>query len=887
MSSVSASSTPSTTGASSSFGSRPPVNNGGSTAKVADDLRNAKFTTAFRGYDPAEVRAFLQRMAMRVEAELSAVDRVTITPIASDAELVLDEAAYLAAAAASALDSSTAASPVETADGVLLAARSEYESILASARNEANAIVVKANDDAARIILRARAESRGKPSADSSAVVEAAYAQAASDPELAREQARLMITEARAVRERILTDLNKRRRVAHVQLEQLRVAREKLTETLREARRIVDDSARDLSTAEVEARLAADAAGRRISAEALPSIGELEVELWGGRHMPSTRTFASASTPVSDADDSFETPTPASVTTPMSTAQGEVPAASPDVAPIQASASVTEAVAEAVVEGVVEGSAVKDSGTEAVVETQLAHAASVDQLNGPSSAVMPTTLAEIAVAAPVALVVVEDSPLELASETPASAEPAKTGLVLSVPMLPTAGAQAAETAPAMTSESIQRVPTNMVASGADLGVQALSGRVVAIEGVTPVGTLPVGGDLDSRDRTERSENAGSLLAVDLVAVDLAAVDLEVTSEVPQPTSVQTVSDQPVSDQPVFQQPMSEQPEAEDSVPVQLEEIQRAAPQDSAAPEVIKKRAANVDDLFARLRADRERAAVEARSLLGVKDSDERGENEAVNAEVLDLRPTDESGGGGNNSRRSKGTSGTPKPARNPGSSRDEVSGGASVQAGTVVVLDRADTEEHVTAIVLDLRPSNPPIDLRTTGTERSSSEAEHTVSEADDSMDFVVGPLHSSLIRTVKRRLHDEQSSILAMLRSYRGALDVDRLLGSAQDHQLRLTNEIQPIFVDAFRVGAEKSGSQMSEREINELLREHIESVAASVTATIRSEVSSIVASQGGNDSRALGESLTSTYRTWTTERIGAVVTGAVVETYRLGTAA
>jgi DivIVA domain-containing protein len=761
MSSVSASSTPSTpstTGASSSFGSRPPVNNGGSTAKVAGDLRNAKFTTAFRGYDSAEVRAFLQRMAMRVEAELSTFDRVTITPMASDAELVLDEGAYLAAAA-SALDSSTAASPVETADEVLLAARSEYESILASARNEANAIVVKANDDAARIILRARAESRGKPSADSSAVVEAAYAQAASDPELAREQARLMITEARAVRERILTDLNKRRRVAHVQLEQLRVAREKLTETLREARRIVDDSARDLSTAEVEARLAADAAGRRISAEALPSIGELEVELWGGRHMPSTRTFASASTPVSDADDSFETPSLASLTNPVAAAQSEVPGASPDVAAILALASNQEvSVSEPVHEAAVEGPAF-----EAVVETQPADVVPVDQMDGYNGVLPPTTHADISVAAPVAPVVVEDSSLDLASETPASAEQAKTGLVLSVPMLPTAGAQVAETA-----------------------------------------------------------------------------------------------------------------------------------QDSAAPEVIKKRPANVDDLFARLRADRERAAIEARSVLGVKESDERGENEAVSAAVLDLRPTDESGGSGNSSKRSKGTSGTPKPTRNTDSSRDEVSSGPSVQAGTLVVLDRADTEDSITAIVLDLRPSNPPIDLRNTGTERSSSEAEHTVSEAehtvseaDDSMDFVVGPLHSSLIRTVKRRLHDEQSSILAMLRSYRGALDVDRLLGSAQDHQLRLTNEIQPIFVDAFRVGAEKSGSQMSEREISELLREHIEGVAASVTATIRSEVSSIVASQGGNDSRALGESLTSTYRTWTTERIGTVVNGAVVETYRLGTAA
>ena len=69
--------------------------------------------------------------------------------------------------------------------------------------------------------------------------MEAAFAETPSDPALAKEQARLMISEAKAVRERILTDLAKRRKSAHIQLEQLRVAREKLLESLRDARRVV------------------------------------------------------------------------------------------------------------------------------------------------------------------------------------------------------------------------------------------------------------------------------------------------------------------------------------------------------------------------------------------------------------------------------------------------------------------------------------------------------------------------------------------------------------------------------------------------------------------------------------------------------------------------
>ncbi len=800
-----------------------------SRSSAVDDLRNAKFTSAFRGYDPAEVRAFLQRMATRVEVELGLADRVVLTPIAPDVELVLDEAAYLAAteAAASALDSAA----VQSADEVLLAARSEYEAILASARNEANAIVVKANDDAARIILRARAESRGKPSADSSAVVEAAYAQAASDPELAREQARLMITEARAVRERILTDLNKRRRVAHVQLEQLRVAREKLTETLREARRIVDDSARDLSTAEVEARLAADAAGRRISAEALPSIGELEVELWGGRHMPSTPTFGSSRTPVSDADDSFENSRSASPSTPSVVAGGEAPGAANVEAPVSAIADapvVGIAVSEvtAVPDVVV---AADEAGSEVLVGDVAAVEVEAVDVVGPDVA---------GVAADVAVAEVA----EVASDVTEAA--VQTGLVLSVPMLEDAAIEGA----AIESTVVDRATVE------DVRGEDVRGEDAEVEDAVVVGTEP-------------ETQPTIVLVVD--SHDAAATALSDT--------------------------VLDVREGSADAAVALADTGSGEQSQADGVEVAKKRPANVDDLFARLRADRERAALEARSVLGAQQSKEA---ESTGGAVLDLRPNDggDAGGpgrgrNGSGSKRSKGSSGS---VDSSGSSKP-TSGGtvvvsaqpAAARAGSVATLDRSDTDDQVTAIVLDLRPTSSAPEPRMVSVGASVSDSEDTVSEADDGMDFVVGPLHSSLIRTVKRRLHDEQSSILAMLRNYRGTLDVDRLLGSAQDHQLRLTAEIHPIFVDAFRVGAEKSGARMTDAEIDDLLREHIESVAASVTASIRSEVASIVAEQGGNDSRALGESLTSTYRTWTTERIGTVVTGAVVETYRLGTAA
>ncbi len=253
-------------------------------AVLAQEIQDRRFATAFRGYDPTEVRQFLAHVAGLYGDLQSRVTRIT------EGEVV---AVALAEGAGSTDDvaSDSMTESIVAADLAAEATRADAQrmadDLLAAARSEAQTIVSRANDEAARIVLRARAESRGKPSAERNAAIEAALAEVPGDPEQAREQARLMISEARAVRERILADLAKRRRTAHVQLEQLRVAREKLLETLRDARRVVEDASRDLSTAEVEARLAAETAGRRVANEAMPSTDELEAELFGGRYAQS------------------------------------------------------------------------------------------------------------------------------------------------------------------------------------------------------------------------------------------------------------------------------------------------------------------------------------------------------------------------------------------------------------------------------------------------------------------------------------------------------------------------------------------------------------------------------------------------------------------------
>src|SRR5439155_15067260 len=71
----------------------------------------------------------------------------------------------------------------------------------------------------------------------------------------------------------------RRRRIAHLQVEQLRAGRERLLEAYRVVRRTLDEATDELSVAEAEARIAAENAARRVSAEAEITVAEIESEL--------------------------------------------------------------------------------------------------------------------------------------------------------------------------------------------------------------------------------------------------------------------------------------------------------------------------------------------------------------------------------------------------------------------------------------------------------------------------------------------------------------------------------------------------------------------------------------------------------------------------------
>ena len=238
---------------------------------TADDVARKQFATAFRGFDQYEVRAFLASIAAELaslhEREKSLRERLSAAEVKPPAaEIAEDE-----------LEAALGAEMTR----VLHAAREAAAEIRANAEDSVARLLREANDEATR--LRTDAESvlaRRTEEADAAAarIIAAAEEQAAatrseaeatatSTVEEAQTRGREMVAEAQTVRERILRDLSRRRKVAATQLEQLLAARERLMSAYEMVRTNLDDVTRELEVVESEARLAADVAGFKAPAE--------------------------------------------------------------------------------------------------------------------------------------------------------------------------------------------------------------------------------------------------------------------------------------------------------------------------------------------------------------------------------------------------------------------------------------------------------------------------------------------------------------------------------------------------------------------------------------------------------------------------------------------
>jgi DivIVA domain-containing protein len=235
-----------------------------------DDVARHSFGSVRRGFDPGEVRAYLESVAVGLrgvaERERELLDRLADAEHRA-AHPVLDESTL------------TAALGTETAR-VLHSAHEVAGEIVAKAEAEANRLLTEAGEEIEqnRALTEARLEERTadvertvtelrqRTDHDVAAALEKARLDAEEMVASAREQCRSMVEEAQGLRARVLADLAKRRKVLHAQIEQLRAGRERLAETVNDVRRSIDVIADDLFAAEDNARLAAEAAGREAAA---------------------------------------------------------------------------------------------------------------------------------------------------------------------------------------------------------------------------------------------------------------------------------------------------------------------------------------------------------------------------------------------------------------------------------------------------------------------------------------------------------------------------------------------------------------------------------------------------------------------------------------------
>ena len=243
-----------------------------------DEVARHTFATSRRGFDPDEVRAYLENLAKGLRGlaereqefrrELEEAERRAANPVINEETLT----ASLGQETARVLHSAH-----EASSEMLNKAQAESERLLTDAREEIAATEARVSaqlSDRAQEAEVVAADFRQRAQEEATSTTEAARSEVEAMIAQARSDCRDMIDEAQALRARVLADLSKRRKVLHAQIEQLRAGREHLAETVRGVRRSIDTIADDLFRAEDEARLAAEAAGR--AAVARPDEGTPE-----------------------------------------------------------------------------------------------------------------------------------------------------------------------------------------------------------------------------------------------------------------------------------------------------------------------------------------------------------------------------------------------------------------------------------------------------------------------------------------------------------------------------------------------------------------------------------------------------------------------------------
>ena len=223
----------------------------------ADAVARKTFSSSFRGYDTDEVRAFLLALAEEVRAVNEHTSWLHVQLVAAEeratAHVELDE------------------------DRLTALLGEETTRVLASAREAAAAIRSRAESDAERVLSQASEQAtamRSDAMADAIRHRERAETAAMAEVEAAKAHGRQLITDAQALRERVLADLARRRNAGRAQIEQLREGRDRLLGAYEVVQRTIDHAVEQLRIAAPDAH--AVTAPERVALPAAPDIEEPE-----------------------------------------------------------------------------------------------------------------------------------------------------------------------------------------------------------------------------------------------------------------------------------------------------------------------------------------------------------------------------------------------------------------------------------------------------------------------------------------------------------------------------------------------------------------------------------------------------------------------------------
>ncbi|MGZ8752489.1 MAG: DivIVA domain-containing protein [Acidimicrobiia bacterium] len=293
----------------------------GATRLTPEEITSRGFASAFRGVSETEVRNFLRRVADELAAardhERSRAQRVAEleerlrNPPPLDEKQLLDglgeettrvlRSAQEAAADIRARAEERSAALLQEANDTAKQLRDEADAHAAERTSTAEAAAAEREREAIERADAVRAD------ADRAAAETAERATVAADAEIerTRETGRAMVEEARAVRERVLADLARRRALMQAQLDGLRTGREQLLDAYRVVKQTLADAIAALGSVQAKAH-----AEGGIDIEAVPEDGiefSLDASDDTSDHV-SAPAPGQASRPSTDAGDASDAP---------------------------------------------------------------------------------------------------------------------------------------------------------------------------------------------------------------------------------------------------------------------------------------------------------------------------------------------------------------------------------------------------------------------------------------------------------------------------------------------------------------------------------------------------------------------------------------------------